>query len=577
MAWRLKPALLAFCGIVSALPLGAQQSGLSASFLTPAATRVSAPASRPSISETEKLSYLNQLAKNAHDAKSGTFKPNASDLLVDRAEDRFRAGRKAYSEGDFDRARSEFDAAIDAMLRGSDNPTDRALFECRLDDMVDAIHRCDLDGLGGAADQSTPQFDKAPLEDIVQMTFPVDPRIKEKVQTELKNTSSALPLVMNDVVLGYVNYFNGRGRKTIEFGLSRAAKYQPMISKILAEEGVPQELIHLAQAESGFMPRAVSRAAAQGMWQFVKFRGNEYGLTQTPTSDLRFDPEKATRAAAHHLHDLYNEFHDWYLAIAAYNCGPGTVEKAVERTGYADYWELRSRGALPAETTNYVPIILAMTIMSKNASEYGLQIHPEAVIEYDTIHTVAPINLALLSDLTDVSVPELQQLNPALLRNTAPADFDVRVPKGLGPQVAANLDALPATALASARLHTVESGETLALIAKRFNAPPKAISVANSIEGAEPAVGTKIVIPGAYKEPVIIARKAPVKGKPGASASKTLVARRSSGSRSASTSKAPVKSATTASKTPNSKTATTAAKAPSKTAGPKTAGTIARK
>ena len=138
-----------------------------------------------------------------------------------------------------------------------------------------------------------------------------------------------------------------------------------MIQRVLDEEGVPQELIHLAQAESGFIPRAVSRKAAGGMWQFLAWRGQQYGLMQTKYTDDRMDPEMATRAAAHHLHDLYNEFGDWYLAIAAYNCGPGNVEKAVERTGYADFWELRSHGLLPAETTNYVPIILAMTIIEE--------------------------------------------------------------------------------------------------------------------------------------------------------------------------------------------------------------------
>src|SRR5581483_10234845 len=263
-------------------------------------------------------------------------------------------------------------------------------------------------------------------------------------------TTSALPLVVNDTVLSYINYFNGRGHKTIEAGMQRSGRYQAMVSKILAEEGLPQELIHLAQAESGFLPRAISRAAAAGMWQFVKFRGNEYGLLQTPLSDDRMDPEKATRAAARHLHDLYNEFGDWYLAIAAYNCGPGAVERAVERTGYADFWQLRDRGVLPKETTNYVPIILAMTIMSKNAAAYGLDtVVPEAPVEYDTIRTVSPTSLALIGDLSETPVPQLLQLNPALLRSVAPADFEVRVPKGMGSQVTAALDLVPAERRAS--------------------------------------------------------------------------------------------------------------------------------
>jgi membrane-bound lytic murein transglycosylase D len=307
--------------------------------------------------------------------------------------------------------------------------------------------------------------------------------------------------MVNDVVLGYINYFSGRGRRTIEYGFEREGKYQPMISKILAEEGIPQELIHLAQAESGFLPRAVSRAAAKGMWQFVQFRGNQYGLMQTPNSDDRYDPEKATRAAAHHLHDLYNEFHDWYLAIAAYNCGPGAIERAVERTGYADYWELRARRAIPLETSNYVPIILAMTIMAKNAPEYGLDhISPDQALEYDTVQLSSATNLALVSDLTDTPFTELQQLNPALLRGTAPAGYELRLPKGASGQLSAALEKVPADARISSRIHRVEAGENLAAIAHRYNSSPKAIASLNSLNDAEPAPGDQIVIPAAYRE-----------------------------------------------------------------------------
>ncbi|MDP9054868.1 MAG: transglycosylase SLT domain-containing protein [Acidobacteriota bacterium] len=387
------------------------------------------------------------------------------------------------------------------MLSASENPTDRTIYESKLEDMVDAIHRDDLAGMGAATVEDVPGFDKAPLEDIVSMTFSVDPRIKDKVQSEVKTTASALPLVVNDTVLGYINYFNGRGHKTIEAGMERAGRYSAMISRILAEEGVPQELIHLAQAESGFMPRAVSRAAAEGLWQFVKFRSNEYGLKQTPYSDERLDPEKATRAAAHHLHDLYNQFGDWYLAIAAYNCGPGAVAKAVERTGYADFWELRARHALPNETANYVPIILAMTIMAKNAPAYGLdKISPDPAVEYDTIVTASPTNLALIGDLSDAPLAQLVQLNPALLRNVAPGNFEIRVPKGTGNEVSAGLNLVPTEQRASARVHRVEPGESLSSIARLYNASPTQIAMMNNLANSEPVEGGRLVVPAAWRE-----------------------------------------------------------------------------
>ena len=179
---------------------------------------------------------------------------------------------------------------------------------------------------------------------------------------------------MNDQVAMFINYFSSpRGKATLEHAWARAGRYHEMISRVLKEEGVPQDLIYLAQAESGFQPLALSRAGARGMWQFMAQTGELNGLARTWWVDDRQDPEKATRAAARHLHDLYNQFGDWYLAMAAYNSGRGTVQHAVERTGYADFWELYRRGVLPQETQNYVPIIIAETIMAKNPEQYGLQ------------------------------------------------------------------------------------------------------------------------------------------------------------------------------------------------------------
>src|SRR5439155_10376691 len=272
--------------------------------------------------------------------------PTPSDLSMVKADEAYQRGRRSYQAGDKERARKQFDRSIDLLFEASEKPTNRQAFERKFEETVEAINRYDLAGLGPAVNVEAPRFEKSPLEDILEMTFPVDPKLKTKVREEVRATVSQLPLSVNDAVLGFIHFFSGRGRRTMIAGMERAGRYRPLIQRILDEEGVPQELIYLAQAESGFLPRAVSNKQATGMWQFVKFRGREYGLMQTPYSDDRLDPEKATRSAARHLRDLYTKFGDWYLAIAAYNCGPGNVEKAVERTGYADFWELRSRRTL---------------------------------------------------------------------------------------------------------------------------------------------------------------------------------------------------------------------------------------
>jgi peptidoglycan lytic transglycosylase D len=423
------------------------------------------------------------------------------DSLVQSAERRLEAGKRFYQSKDIVNARRAFDQAIDLMLDASDlNPADRQDYERRMEEMVDTIHKLDLAGMGASAAPEEGKFEKAPLEDILQLTFPVDPKLRDRVREQVSATVSQLPLSVTDAVAGYINYFSNRGHKTLIAAMQRSGRYRPMIQRILDEEGVPQELIHLAQAESGFIPRAVSRMAAGGMWQFLRWRGNEYGLTQTAYTDDRMDPEKATRAAARHLRDLYHAFGDWYLAIAAYNCGPGAVEKAVERTGYADFWELRNRGVLPAETTNYVPIILAMTIMEKNAAEYGLDnLQLDPPLEYETIEVSAPTSLALVADIADISPAEMAALNPAVLKSTAPAGYTLHVPKGDGMQVAAALQLVPSERRASWRMHRVESGETLALIGKRFGVAPASIVLANNLHSREASQGDQLLIPTAAR------------------------------------------------------------------------------
>ncbi|MBS1823927.1 MAG: transglycosylase SLT domain-containing protein [Acidobacteria bacterium] len=433
------------------------------------------------------------------------------DNRIKRAEKHFATGRKLYLEGDAAGARAEFDKAIETLLNAPESAPDRFVAEKRIEEYVDRIHRFDVEGMGAGQLEDTVNYDKSPLQEILDLTFPIDPNLKSRVKDQVAATRSQLPLEENDEVLRYINYFNSdRGKRTIIGAMKRSGRYRDMIRRILDEEGVPQELIFLAQAESGFLPRALSYKAAVGMWQFVKWRGNEYGLKQTPYSDDRLDPELATRAGARHLRDLYHEFGDWYLAMAAYNCGPGCVGRAVERTGYADFWQLRSRNALPKETSNYVPLIVAMTIIVKNAKDYGIEdVQMEPAIVYDTVEMVANTNLSLIADLLDVPQTELRELNPALLKGIAPAGYAMRIPKGSTQSLMSSLSLIPPDKRASWRAHRVLEGEDIASISKRYRTPSNSLASVNRANLDDLRTGDLVVIPAAYSEPKPVTVAAP--------------------------------------------------------------------
>jgi membrane-bound lytic murein transglycosylase D len=423
---------------------------------------------------------------------------DAIDQLIVQVEKEYQAGLDNQRAGQTDAARKNFDRALHLLVTSRFDVHSDPRLEQECERILDATHPVE----SAAAQETEPgteqKSEPAPIDEANEVTFPVDANVKAKAEAEIRSTRSDLPLMMTDQVAGYISYFSTRGHATIANALARSGRYDDMIRRILKEEGVPQDLIYLAQAESGFHPLALSRAGARGMWQFMGSRAKGYGLERNFWLDERQDPDKSTRAAARHLKDLYNQFGDWYLAMAAYNSGPGTVQSAVRRTGYADFWELYRRNVLPKETRNYVPIIVAVTIMAKNPEQYGLDtIVRERPLDYDTVKIDYSVDLRLVADCVDASVTDLQDLNPSLLRYVTPKDkeFQLRLPLGTKDKFQTAIAAIPADMRPWWRYHKVQADDTLASIARAYRTTPKAIFTANELESEELVADRKLIIP----------------------------------------------------------------------------------
>lgn len=419
--------------------------------------------------------------------------------LIAKVEKEYKAGLDQYNAGDKDAAKAHFDHAFNLLLESSSGVRTDPRFQPEFDKVLNNVNDLELATVQQSDAEPEQQAEPAPIDEANAVTnYPVDPNLKAKATEEIKVTHSDLPLMMTDQVAGYINYFSTRGRPTLEHGLTLSGRYRDLIESVLKEEGVPLDLIYLAQAESGFHPYAVSRVGARGIWQFMGSRAKGYGLHRDLWVDDRQDPEKSTRAAAHHLKDLYNQFGDWYLAMAAYNSGPGTVQSAVKRTGYADFWELYRRNVLPKETRNYVPIIVAVAIMTKNPSQYGLQnVIPDPPMKYDTVKINYPVDLRLVAECIDVTPSELQELNPALLRMTTPkGHFDLHLPVGTVDKYQAAIAGIPADMRLWWRYHTVDRGETLMSLSRTYQTPLKTIASANQLDLSDTIeAGAKLVIP----------------------------------------------------------------------------------
>jgi membrane-bound lytic murein transglycosylase D len=432
--------------------------------------------------------------------------------LIQNVESAYQNGLANYRDGHLAAAKSNFDYAVDLMLSSGVDLNNDAELKDELDRVVDAVNTLELDALKQGTGLAAPA-EPTPVDVASSATFTVDPTIRAEAEASLKTTQSDLPLVMNDYVASFINFFltSRTGRATIVASLNRAGRYKDMIERVLKEEGVPQDLIYQAVAESGFRPQAINpKSGAGGMWQFMPF--GVYGLERNGWYDERLDPEKATHAYAREMKKAYDQLGDWYLAMAAYDWGAGNVQRAVQRTGYADFWELYRRNNLPTETKNYVPIILAVTILAKNPKQYGLDdLTPDPPLLVDTVRTHYSVDLRLVADVTEAPVQEIVGLNPSLLRGVTPPDddFDLHLPVGTKGLFEKRMAEIPEDKRRYWRFHKLAAGESVDEVARAYHVPASEISFVNQLSSPTDLSGLEaLIIPVAPVSTPSLARTA---------------------------------------------------------------------
>jgi len=309
------------------------------------------------------------------------------------------------------------------------------------------------------------------------------------------------PVVENDKVRYFVNYYTGPARGTFKLWLERSARYMPMMREIFAEAGLPRDLAYLAMVESGFNAKAYSWAHAVGPWQFIESTGKRYGLVNDWWHDERRDPEKATRAAAHFLSDLHDQFDgDWYLAVASYNAGPGKLRQAVRKYGTRDFWELSGRAYLRKETKNYIPKLLAVLLIAKQPEKYGFtELEWHDPLEYDTFALPSSTDLEVIARLCEVDYDTIKRFNPELKRWSTPpgvSDFQIRLPAETGSVFAEKYARLQVSERANYQRHKIKSGDTLLAIAKRYGVRISDIQRLNKIRNPRALqIGTNLIVP----------------------------------------------------------------------------------
>jgi membrane-bound lytic murein transglycosylase D len=445
--------------------------------------------------------------------------------IISKAEDHFRHGKLNLEDNKRQEARDEFDKAVDSILEsGLDVRASQRLQTFYLE-IVERIYREEVPLQQNApapnmmtvvalntqtpessAPKSQPpqigfreqKFEPSPLDDLSKLVLTPDEQNvsdADVMALEQAKQNVNFGFTLNPLIQGYINYYQGRGRSTMESGLRRSGQFMKLARQIFSQEGVPVDITWLGQVESAWKPKAMSWAAASGLWQFVPGTGRQFGLKQTAWIDERNSFEQATRASARYLKSLAAHYDgNWELAMAAYNTGAGNVDRAISRGGTANFWAIYP--FLAQETRVYVPNILAVILIAKNPEKYGFKgIRPDAPMSYDIVQVPSATSLQLVADATDSSVDYIRSLNPELRRDVTPRGeaYNIRVPAGRSKQFVAVLKRVPGERRDTARVISVAPGEDFQSVASRTGISVTQLQAMNI--GVDLKSTTKLVVP----------------------------------------------------------------------------------
>jgi membrane-bound lytic murein transglycosylase D len=449
--------------------------------------------------------------------------------VIKAAEIHFNQGKLNLEDNKRDQARDEFDKSVDSILEsGLDVRASQRLQSYYLE-LVERIYReevpssrgpvqgnlnvTELVAQNGAAPAAAPQkteppqigfrdqkFEPSPLDELSKLVLtPAEENVTsaDVLALEQAKQNVNFGFTINPLIQQYINYYQGRGRSTMESGLRKSGRYMKLARQIFSQEGVPVDITWLGQVESAWQPKAMSWAAASGLWQFIPGTGRQYGLKQTAWLDERNSFEQATRASARYLKALAAHYNgDWELAMGAYNTGQGNIDRGISRAGTANFWAIYPY--IAQETRNYVPNILATILIAKNPEKYGFKgIRPDPPMAYDIVQVSSATSLQLVAEATDTSVDHIRGINPELRRDTTPRGeaYNVRVPGGKGKQFLALMKRIPAERRDSARVISVAPGEDLQQVANRTGVSLAQLQAMNS--GVDLKTTTKLVAPNA--------------------------------------------------------------------------------